>query len=87
LAAAPPNTQAAIAQAPQCLTTAGVAIANTACVVFNSRGIPIDTVLSPTAADALYVTDGTAVYGVTVAATGFIQLWASKTTAATWAKQ
>jgi prepilin-type N-terminal cleavage/methylation domain-containing protein len=73
--APPPNTQAAIGQAPQCLTDAGIAIGNTACFIFNSRGVPIDTTSSPTANDAVYLTDGTAVYGVTAVATGMIRLW------------
>jgi prepilin-type N-terminal cleavage/methylation domain-containing protein len=75
---APPNTQVAILQPPACLNTAtpAVAIANTACILFNSRGIPIDsTTLSPTASYGLYLTDGTAVYGSTVSATGSIRLW------------
>jgi prepilin-type N-terminal cleavage/methylation domain-containing protein len=72
---APPNTQATIDQAPQCTTDAGAAIANTACVVFNSRGVPVDASLAPTSDDALYVTDGMVVYGVTVAATGMVRLW------------
>ena len=87
LAAAPPNTQATLAQAPPCLTTGGAPIANTACVVFNSRGIPIDSTGAPTAVDALYVTDGSVVYGVTIAATGLIQLWTSPPATATWTKQ
>lgn len=80
----PPNTQAVLAQAPACLDNAGAEIANTACIVFNSRGVPIDNVGAPTAADALYVTDGTAVYGVTVAATGLIRVWKSGPTSASW---
>jgi Tfp pilus assembly protein FimT len=84
LAVPPPNTQAAIGQAPACLDDAGVAIANTACVVFNSRGVPIDDAGAPTAADAVYLTDGTAVYAVTVAATGLIRVWKSGPTAASW---
>jgi prepilin-type N-terminal cleavage/methylation domain-containing protein len=72
---APPNTQAIIAQAPQCTTDAGAAIANTACVVFNSRGVPVDASFAPTSLDALYVTDGMAVYAATVAATGMVRLW------------
>jgi prepilin-type N-terminal cleavage/methylation domain-containing protein len=87
LTTAPPNTQTTLAQAPQCRTAAGVAIGNTACVVFNSRGIPIDSTGSPTALDAVYLTDGMAVYGVTVSATGLVQLWNSKPSTATWAKQ
>jgi Tfp pilus assembly protein PilE len=75
IGAAPPNTQGTIAQAPACLDDAGVAIANTACVMFNSRGVPIDASLAPTALDAVYLTDGSAVYGITVAATGMLRTW------------
>ena len=74
---APPDTQTTIGQAPQCLTNGAtpVAIANTACIVFNSRGIPVDGTDSPTPLDAIYATDGTAVYAITIAATGFIRTW------------
>ena len=75
----PPNSQAAIAQSPACLTAAGATIGNTACVVFNSRGIPVTDVVGgtggPTNVHALYLTDGQAVFGVTVSATSVIQLW------------
>jgi hypothetical protein len=43
--------------------------------MFNSRGIPVDSTGAPVASGALYLTDGSAVYGVTVAATGMIRLW------------
>ena len=82
VAAPPTNTQAAIGQAAACTDDtghatpgSGTAIANTACIIFNSRGVPVDTTNSPTANDALYLTDGTAVYGITVAATGMIRSW------------
>lgn len=75
VSAAPPSTQAIIDQAPECTTDAGAVIANTACIMFNSRGVPVDDSFAPTAVDAIYVTDGTAVYGVTVAATGMVRLW------------
>lgn len=73
----PPNTQTTIAQAPACLNDASpaVAIANTACIIFNSRGIPVDSTGSPNGLGAFYVNDGIAVYGITVAATGFIRTW------------
>jgi len=89
LAAPPPNTQGAIAQAPACLDNAMAAIATTACIVFNSRGIPINTVgpPTPTTDDALYISDGTAVYGITVAATGLIRTWKSGLGAPVWIKQ
>jgi hypothetical protein len=97
LSTPPPNTQAVIGQAPACLTSAGTAIANTACIVFNSRGIPINCTsivldqgcspAAPTADDAFYLTDGTAVYGVTVAASGMIQMWRSAPSTVSWVKQ
>jgi prepilin-type N-terminal cleavage/methylation domain-containing protein len=75
VATPPPNTQAVIAQAPQCTNDTGAAIGSTACVMFNSRGAPIDSTGAPTALDAVYLTDGTAVLAVTVAATGMSRLW------------
>jgi prepilin-type N-terminal cleavage/methylation domain-containing protein len=87
---APPNTQATIEQAPACMNTAAtpVAISGTACIIFNSRGLPIDSTGSPYGNDAIYLTDGSAVYGVTVAATGFIRLWRTNSASApTWTLQ
>jgi prepilin-type N-terminal cleavage/methylation domain-containing protein len=82
VAAPPANTQPAINQAAQCLDNALALIGNTACIVFNSRGIPIDDTPppsplrgSPTPADALYITDGNLVFGITVSATGLIGVW------------
>jgi hypothetical protein len=75
VATAPTNTQPVIGQAPACLDNASAPIGNTACIVFNSRGIPIDNTPSPTTADALYITDGNLVLGVTVTATGLIGVW------------
>jgi Tfp pilus assembly protein FimT len=85
---APPNTQGTIGQSAACLNAAGTAIGNTACVLFNSRGIPVDSTGAPIGTGALYVTDSTAVYGVTVSATGLIRLWRTNPTAtATWVLQ
>lgn len=72
---APPNTQGVIAQSPPCKNNAGTAdIVNTACIIFNSRGLPIDNAGQPFVY-GLYVTDGTAVYGITVSATGTVRTW------------
>jgi len=85
---APPNTQGTINQAPPCKSNGGEDIGNTACVVFNSRGVPVDSLGAPTSLDAVYVTDGTAVYAVTVAATGMVRSWHAKAVStATWAQQ
>jgi len=84
----PPNTQTTIGQAPQCLDNAGAAMTGTACVVFNSRGLPIDATGAPTAVDAFYLTDGVDTYGVTISATGMIRLWRTPArTTPTWALQ
>jgi Tfp pilus assembly protein FimT len=85
VATAPPSTQATIGQAAPCKNDAGADIAGTACVVFNSRGTPIapdgpGTTYTTTADHAVYLTDGSSVYGVTVAATGMIRMWQTKPT-------
>jgi len=51
-------------------------IQNTAQIVFNSRGIPVDNTGTPTANDALYLTgQGGGTYAVTVNATGKVSVW------------
>jgi prepilin-type N-terminal cleavage/methylation domain-containing protein len=75
VATPPPNSQAAIGQAPACTQDDGTVVSGTACIMFNSRGIPISALGTPVPDGVLYITDGTAVYGVTVAATGMIRLW------------
>jgi prepilin-type N-terminal cleavage/methylation domain-containing protein len=75
VATPPPNTQAVIGQAAACTTDEGAAIAGTACIMFNSRGVPIDASGAPIGDNALYVTDGSAVNAVTVAATGMLRSW------------
>jgi len=83
--APPPNTQAnGISQGPNCVPVNGRRVgqlATTACVHFNSRGIPIvNATGAPAANDAVYITDGTQVYGVTVSPTGMSQVWANNIT-------
>lgn len=85
-----PNAPAPIAEPGACLNNATppVQIANTSCLVFNSRGIPIDGTGAPTGANAFYLTDGTTVYGLTVSATSSITLWRTKAIAVpTWVAQ
>jgi hypothetical protein len=72
----PPNTQAAIQQAPGCLDAGNNPIANTACIVFNSRGIPVNGAGNPDGNGAFYVTDHvTGVYAVTISMTPLVRLW------------
>jgi len=87
---APVNTQTVLGQSPTCsdqVSLTGNKVGNTACIVFNSRGIPIASDGSPTGDDALYVTDGTAVYGTTLTATPLVRLWYSPASRVNWVKQ
>ena len=84
-----PNPQTVIAQAPTCSTgvaggATASAIANTACIEFNSRGIPVDASNSPTPSDALYLTDANVVYGITVIQPGLIQSWSTSASDTNW---
>ena len=91
---APLDTQPVIGQSSPCIDRLGVAIATSSCVLFNSRGIPVASggvppaVGAPTGNDALYITDGSAVYGITLSATGLIKLWRTNPRAApSWVLQ
>lgn len=97
----PPNTQGSIGQAPLCTDnthdTGTSTVANTACIEFNSRAVPICTsgacLGSATASDAFYVNDGNSVYAITASATGNVTLWRSDisnsscTSGGCWTKQ
>jgi type II secretory pathway pseudopilin PulG len=88
LATGPTPGQPAPAQAAACLDNSNASLgAGTACIVFNSRGIPVDKNNSPLATGAYYLTNGTVVNGVTVSATGSIQAWTSPAGTANWSGQ
>jgi hypothetical protein len=82
----------AITQAPPCVddtgtttkTVTGHTIANTACIVFNSRGMPVDINGSPSAS-AVYITDKSSVYAATISVTGQLRQWRSDAGTADWA--
>jgi Tfp pilus assembly protein FimT len=85
LTSPPSGTQSTLGQAPLCLHDDMTSTyPNTACIMFNSRGIPVDSTLTPTPNDALYVSDGKTVTGVTVSATGLTQVWRSDPSTANW---
>jgi hypothetical protein len=96
VATPPPNSQIAIALPDTCRDRLGAEIPNTACVVFNSRGVPIiprttgspNGTESPLGSNVLYVGDKSAVYGTTISATGMVRLWRTYTSAVPkWALQ
>ena len=83
------NPQAVIAQAPACSNgvaggAAGTIYPSSACIEFNSRGLPVAAGGSPTANDALYVTDSNSVFGVTVIVSGLIQVWSTSGSTTAW---
>jgi len=83
------NPQALIAQAPACTTgvagtNPGGLLGNTACIEFNSRGVPVASTGAPTANDAFYITNLRTVYGTTVIISGMIQEWSATAATAAW---
>lgn len=86
----PPDTQAVIALSPRCrggIAPGSVEIGDTACIVFNSRGLPIDGEGVLFGGHALYLTDGSGVYATTVTATPRIRLWWTPLTTTSWSEQ
>jgi type II secretory pathway pseudopilin PulG len=65
----------------------GSQMANTACIEFNSRGIPVDNSGNPVATGAFYITNGNVVDTVTASATGSIQPWSLPHGQTTWQAQ
>lgn len=90
VADAPPATQTTLAQSPACrvgVTAASATIGNTACIVFNSRGLPVDGGGALYGGHALYLTDGNVVYATTVTATPRLRLWWTRAGGANWKEQ
>ena len=86
---APPNTQDDDIPkfAAACIDKDKEEIEKTACIMFNSRGIPIDKDNSPLGGNAFYLTDGTGVRAVTVTATPLIRRWWSSAAKPNWVRQ
>jgi Tfp pilus assembly protein FimT len=93
LTSGPTAGQSTISQAAGCYPGSaagpdgGTQLSNTACIEFNSRGIPVDNSNTPTPNGALYITNGNIVEAVTATATGSIQTWQCPHGQTTWAAQ
>jgi prepilin-type N-terminal cleavage/methylation domain-containing protein len=89
LATSPLDPQLPTVMSPQCTAglTAADAIDNTACITFNSRGLPVDAdgILFP--GHALYLRGDIGVYATTVTATPLIRLWSSPNNVAQWTRK
>jgi len=88
LTAPPPNTQVNISQSPLCTTGQNIAAGttpNTACVTFNSRGLPVDGNGAIYPRHAVYITGDDGVFATTVTTTPLIRFWSSpKTSVPVW---
>jgi Tfp pilus assembly protein FimT len=81
---APAGTQATIGQADACTDASGNPIAQTACIAFNSRSIPVDSSGAVTSNAAIYLTDGSGGYfSVTASPSGRLNSW--RYTTPSWA--
>jgi type II secretory pathway pseudopilin PulG len=83
----PANTQASIGLSPACRTALAAnsaAITDTSCVVFNSRGLPVDAGGVVYGGHAIYITDGHQVAATTITATPRIRRWWSVGASASW---
>jgi len=86
LATPPLNTQVDIALSPPCTTglTAAGAIANTSCINFNSRGLPVDAAGLLYPRHAFYLRNEIGVFATTVTSTPLIRFWSSPNGTANW---
>jgi Tfp pilus assembly protein FimT len=80
----PPNTQSSIGQSVSCTTKTGATIQGTACITFNSRGIPIDASGNVYGNSALYLTNGGTAYVITLSATPLVRLWSARAGTSNW---
>jgi Tfp pilus assembly protein FimT len=72
----PAGTQTVLGQSAACTDSSGHSIANTSCILFNSRSVPVDSAGATTSNDAVYLTDGSGGYfSVTVSPSGRISVW------------
>jgi Tfp pilus assembly protein PilE len=85
----PPNTQVTIGMSPPCSPglTAADAVPNTACITFNSRGLPVDADGNLYPRHALYLRGDTGVFATTVTSTPLIRLWSSPALSAVWTQK
>ena len=87
ITAPPPNSQAAVAQAPACRDAANAVIAGTSCVQFNSRGISVDDAGTLSAVRLVYLSGPTGVFAVVVSGTSQLQVWRISPGGGTWIQQ
>jgi prepilin-type N-terminal cleavage/methylation domain-containing protein len=86
--APPANTIATLAQAPQCLDDLGNAVANTACLIFSSRGVSLTSAGAPAPTQAIFLQGSAGTFGVFIGAAGQLQVWrTTQTGGSTWRLQ
>jgi type II secretory pathway pseudopilin PulG len=85
----PPNTQIDIDMSPPCTPgdDADDPIDGTACIIFNSRGLPVDADGNLFGGHALYLTSANGASAVTVTATPLVRAWMSPPKEAAWVER
>jgi prepilin-type N-terminal cleavage/methylation domain-containing protein len=84
----PPNSQSVVGQPSPCLAADATAIAGTACLIFNSRGLPVSSSGAPTTTQVLYLRGPTGVFAIVLGATGQLQVWRTTSTSnGAWRQQ
>lgn len=71
----PPNSQSVVGPPAPCLAADDTPMTGTACVIFNSRGLPISSSGAPTTTQVLYMRGPTGVFAIVLGATGQLQVW------------
>lgn len=88
LTTAPPNTQSVVAQPSPCLAADDTTIAGTACLIFNSRGLPVSGSGAPMTTQVLYMRGPTGIFAIVLGATGQMQVWRTTSTSnGAWRQQ
>lgn len=84
----PPNSQSVVAQPAPCLAADDTTIDGTACVIFNSRGLPVSSSGAPMTTQVLYMRGPTGVFAIVLGATGQLQVWrTTSTSTGAWQQQ
>lgn len=88
VAAPPPNSQAVLAQAPACQAADGTELAGTACIIFNSRGLPVLVAGPPATTQVVYLRGPAGVFALVIGATGRQEVWRTTATeTGTWRRK
>lgn len=80
-----PTSASSAGGSTQCSSRTGIcAPVQATTITFNTRGIPVDAAGAPKAANAVYITNGTEFFAVTVSLSGVVEVWRYAAAENTW---